>query len=192
MQVIDDHVLLQQLKNGNEDAFSKIYSKYWKKIYMLAYDRLKDSKQSQDIVQDIFISLWERRESLEIQNLNAYLHTSVRYNVFKLVAVNKVKDDFYDLSEVLSSQSSFADHRIISHELMTAFNNLVENMPAQRQKIFRMRYEENMKTRLIAEQLNISQKTVQNQLLSSYKNIRSLLTQILSVSIFIFTYFHGK
>jgi len=192
MQINDDHVLLQQLNKGSEDAFSEIYRKYWKKIYMLAYDRLKDTKQSQDIVQDIFISLWERRGALEIQNLNAYLHSSVRYSIFKLVAANKVMDDFYDLSEVLSSQASYADHRIISHELLAAFNNLVENMPAQRKKIFRMRYEENMKTRLIAEQLNISQKTVQNQLLSSYKNIRTLLTQILSVSIFIFTYFQGK
>jgi RNA polymerase sigma-70 factor (ECF subfamily) len=192
MQLVDDNLLLQQLKEGSEAAFSIIYSKYWRTIFMLAYDRLKDTKQSQDIVQDIFISLWERRENLEIQNLSAYLHSSVRYGVYKLVAANKVKDDFFDLSEVLSSPSSFADHRIISKELMSAYQQMIEKMPPQRQKIFKMRHEENLKTRVIAEQLNLSQKTVQNQLLSSYKNIRSLLAQLLSISIFLLTYLNNK
>lgn len=192
MEVINDDVLLQQLKAGDEEAFSKIYTKYWRKIYMLAYDRLKDAKQSQDIVQDIFISLWERRERLDIQNLKAYLYSSVRYNVFKLVAANKVTDDFYTLSEALSPKASAADHQIITSELMEAFHNLVDNMPAQRKKIFRMRYEEDLKTRVIAEQLNISQKTVQNQLLSSYQDIRSLLAQILSLAVFIYTCFQNR
>ena len=192
MQLVNDNLLLQQLKEGSADAFSEIYNKYWKKIYMLAYDRLKDTKQSQDIVQDIFISLWERRENLDIQNLNAYLHSSVRYNVYKLVAANKVKDEFYDLSEILSSPSSAADHRIVSNELMTIYQTLIEGMPPQRQKIFKMRHEENLKTRVIAEKLNLSQKTVQNQLLSSYQNIRSLLTQLLTIGIFLATYFSGK
>src|ERR1700761_6117609 len=118
MEAVSDNVLLQQLKEGDQGAFSKIYDKYWQKLYMLAYDRLKDTKQSQDIVQDIFITIWERRAELDVQNLNAYLHSSVRYNVFKYVAANKANDNFYSLTEALSPHASSADHRIISYELM--------------------------------------------------------------------------
>lgn len=190
MEVTIDHVLLLQLKDGSEEAFSEIYNKYWQKLYMLAYDRLRDTKQSQDIVQDIFISLWERRGELDIQNLNAYLYSSVRYNVFKLAAANKANDSFYNLSDALSPLASSADHRIISFELISAYHRLLEEMPAQRKKIFKMRYEENLKTKTIAEQLNISQKTVQNQLLSSYQNIRTLLAQLLSVAVLLWAYIY--
>jgi RNA polymerase sigma-70 factor (family 1) len=192
MDLTNDNALLLQMRDGSEQAFSKIYNKYWKKIYVLAYDRLKDAKQSQDLVQDIFVSLWERRETLDIENLNAYLYSAVRYSVFKLVAANKITDDFYNLAEALSPKASSADSRIISHELMSAFNKVVEDMPAQRKKIFKMRYEDNMKTKVIAEQLCISQKTVQNQLLSSYQTIRTLLAEILSVTILLLTYFYRK
>lgn len=192
MDLLTDNILLKQMSDGSEQAFSAIYRKYWKRLYVLAHNRLKDPKQSQDLVQDIFVRLWERRETLEIENLNAYLYSAIRYGVFKYIAANKITDDFYNLAEALSPKASSADNRIISHELMSAFNKLVDEMPVQRKKIFKMRYEENMKTRVIAEQLAISQKTVQNQLLSSYQTIRTLLAEILSVTVFILLHFYKK
>jgi len=189
MEVINDDALLREIRTGCSDAFSKIYNKYWDSTYMQAYDRLKDTKQSQDITQDIFIRLWERRESLEIQNLPAYFAVSVRNNVFKLLAARKVNQNFYTVSETLLPHSSSADHQIITNELIKAFRTLVDSMPPQRKKIFQLRYEEDLKTSAIARQLNITQKTVQNHLLSSYRDIRYLLTQLLSFFIFLFHFF---
>lgn len=129
MEEINDDVLLQGLRMGNNEAFSRIYTKYWRKIYMQAYDRLKDIKQSQDITQDVFISLWERREQLEIQHLYAYLSTAVKYKVFKLVAKLEVRDDFYSLAEKQLPLSSAADHPLLTRELIASFRHFVENMP---------------------------------------------------------------
>lgn len=189
MEVFTDDELLREMRTGSNDAFSEIYNKYWDKTFMQAYDRLKDIKQSQDLTQDIFIRLWERRETLDIQNLPAYLNTAVRNNVFKLVANHKINEDFYNIAERLLPYSSAADHRLITDELIKAFHSLVESMPPQRKKIFQLRYEQNLKTGAIAQQLNITQKTVQNHLLSSYKDIRFLLAQLLSMFIFLFHFF---
>ncbi|MBN9380947.1 MAG: sigma-70 family RNA polymerase sigma factor [Chitinophagaceae bacterium] len=188
MEVFNDDELLRQIKTGSSDAFSEIYNKYWDKTFMQAYDRLKDIKQSQDLTQDIFIRLWERRTSLDIQNLPAYLNTAVRNNVFKLVASHKVNEDCYNIAERLLPHSSSADHQLITDELIKAFHSLVDNMPPQRKKIFQLRYEQDLKTGVIAQQLNITQKTVQNHLLSSYRDIRFLLAQLLSMFIFLFQF----
>src|ERR1700754_297897 len=179
MEASSDHELLLQLMSGSHEAFSIIYHKYWRKIFVYTYDRLKDIKQSQDIVQDLFVSLWERKEQLHVDNLNAYLYASARYAVLKVVDAQQAEAHFFTSLQHLSLDVSAADHQMISAELLGAFRALVEKMPSQRRKIFQMRHEENLKTREIAEALGISQKTVQNQLLTSYQQIRTLLTRVL-------------
>ncbi|MBN9381020.1 MAG: sigma-70 family RNA polymerase sigma factor [Chitinophagaceae bacterium] len=189
MEESNDDLLLNELRAGSDKAFTIIYKKYWRKIYVQAHDRLKDPKQSQDITQEIFISLWERREQHEIQHLYAWLSAAVKYKVFKLVEAQKVKDDFYTLDEKLLPVSNPADHQIITQELMIAFNSFLEKMPPQRKKIFQLRFEKALNTKAIALQLNINQKTVQNQLLHSSNDIRSILLSDLIFIGFILTGF---
>lgn len=189
MEDSTDGLLLKELLTGSENAFTIIYKKYWRKVYIQAYDRLKDPKQSQDITQEIFISLWERREQYEIQNLYAWLSAAVKYKVFKLVEAQKVKEDFYKLDEKFLPVSNPADHQIITQELTIAFNRFLEKMPPQRKKIFQLRFEKALNTKAIALQLNINQKTVQNQLLHSSNDIRLLLLTDLIFIFFIITGF---
>ena len=179
MEAPSDQDLLQQLMSGSHEAFSIIYQRYWKKVFVFAYDRLKDAKQSQDIVQDIFVSLWERKTALQVANLNAYLYASVRYNILRLIDTQQAEATFFNSLKHLSIEASSADDQVISAELLDAYRALVDKMPRQRKKIFQLRHEENLKTKDIAAALNISQKTVQNQLLHSYQEIRSLLTRVL-------------
>jgi RNA polymerase sigma-70 factor (ECF subfamily) len=179
METQDDQELLSMLMSGSHDAFSVIYKKYWKKVFLFAYDRLQDTKQSQDIVQDIFVSLWERKAELAVENLNAYLYASVRYRILKLVDTEQARDHFFASLQHLNPSGSSADNSVISTELLNAYNTLVNKMPRQRRKILQLRYDEGLKTREIAELLGISQKTVQNQLLNSYQEIRSLLSRVL-------------
>ena len=179
MEAPTDQDLLEDMRNGSHDAFAVIYQRYWKKVFVFAYDRLKDTKQSQDIVQDIFVSLWERKASLQVGNLNAYLYASVRYGVLRLIDAQQAEATFFNSLKHLAAEASAADDQVISAELLDAYRALVDKMPRQRKKIFQLRHEENLKTKDIAEALNISQKTVQNQLLHSYQEIRSLLTRVL-------------
>ena len=179
MEALTDQDLLEELGSGSHEAFAVIYQRYWKKVFVFAYDRLKDVKQSQDIVQDLFVSLWERKASLEVANLNAYLYASVRYGVLRLIDAQQAEVNFISSLKHLTTEAAAADDQVISAELLEAYRAVVDKMPRQRKKIFQLRHEENLKTKEIAEVLHISQKTVQNQLLHSYQEIRNLLTRVL-------------
>ncbi len=82
----DDNLLLQQIHDGNELAFDLLYEKYWATTYASAYKRLKDIDQAKDIVQEIFIHIWTKKETLDIKNVPAYLNIAVRNKVFKALA----------------------------------------------------------------------------------------------------------
>src|ERR1700761_327874 len=126
MEALTDQDLLEELKNGSHEAFSLIYQRYWKKVFVFAYDRLKDSKQSQDIVQDIFVSLWERKASLQVSNLNAYLYASVRYSILRLIDAQQAEVHFISSLKHLEGATASADDQVISAELLAAYHALVD------------------------------------------------------------------
>src|ERR1700743_590370 len=120
MEELSDQDLLLKLMSGNHEAFSVIYRRYWKKVFVFAFDRLKDVKQSQDLVQDLFVSLWERKAELQITNLNAYLYASVRYGVLRIIDAQQAEAHFFTSLQHLSLDASAADHQVISTELLQA------------------------------------------------------------------------
>ena len=87
--------LLYALSQGDESAFAEIYKSYWKLLHDTAYKRLGDEDQAKDVVQDIFVKLWHQRETLEIDNLKAYLQSAARYQVYNLIAKQKVNDTYF-------------------------------------------------------------------------------------------------
>ncbi|GAA4312982.1 RNA polymerase sigma-70 factor [Mucilaginibacter gynuensis] len=178
---MDDQELLKLLAGGNQEVFAQIYDKYWQKLFAYAYNLMKDTDQCEDLIQDVFISLWERRETLRIENLKAYLFSSVRYSVYR---VNKQQGTRGSLSltndfELADIKASAADDSVISAELQLAYEQLLDKMPPQRKRVFQMRHEDNLTTNVIAEKLQIAQKTVQNHLVNSYQQIQSLITTVL-------------
>ena len=86
-----DQRALSSLQNSSWKAFEDIYDTYWSKLYLSAYSILRDKQACEDIIQDIFVQLWTKRDSAQIDSLAAYLHTAVRYQVFKVVKAVKVK-----------------------------------------------------------------------------------------------------
>ena len=85
-QLYDDNKLLSLLSNNDEEAFTEIYNRYWEKLVAVAYKRLKNTAFTEDVVQDVFVSLWKNRYESSIQSLENYLASAVKYAVF-----NKLK-----------------------------------------------------------------------------------------------------
>lgn len=175
----EDKLLLSQIEMGNMTSFNKLYEKHWEDVYIRAYKRLKDSEQAKDIVQEIFTYLWTKRETLEIDNLPAYLNIAVRNKVFKIVAKAQTSHAFFDTLESVSPASLQPDSNLLTKEFFNSYENKVNALPKKKQLIFRLRYNEDMSTKDIAEQLKISRKTVQNQLASA---VETLKTSIISIS----------
>ncbi|MFA4870100.1 MAG: sigma factor [Pedobacter sp.] len=93
---ITDQELLLLIKENDYAAFDKLYGRHWRSVYDVAYKRLKDQNTSKDIVQDIFVDLWDKRKSKQIIDLVPYLHTAVRYKIYSLLAKNKATPHFVE------------------------------------------------------------------------------------------------
>lgn len=168
-----DEQLLQLLIQDDQSAFETIYTRYWLRLYDAAYQRLKNEMQSEDIVQDIFVKLWNRRSDLHIQNLPAYLHTAVRFRVYSYVERNAVSKHFYaPFESITMADSSKADTLVLDKELLSLLHLYIETLPAKRKEIFLMYIKDHLTTGEIADRLGISQKTVQNQLGTSMQGFR--------------------
>lgn len=178
-QTSNDQLLLQQLQSNDAAAFDALYDKYWKLVYSAAYKRLKDENYAKDITQDIFLQLWQRRHQLTITNLPAYLYTAVRNNVLKWMEKTQRITPVPELLEQTANEG--ADAALLRKEFMIKYENLINTLTASQQQIFRMRYQQELSTAEIAEKLNISRKTVQNQLGKSMNNLRELLGSLFFV-----------
>jgi len=170
-EVQDDRFLLLELQEGKRTAFNILYNKYWEQAYSNAYKRLKDEDQSKDIVQDIFVSIWVNRHN-PISNFPAYLSTSVRNQVFKLAAKNKNLTPYLDVFENIPDEHDRADSNILWQEFYSAYERLLLTLPPKRQQIFRLRFHNDVPTKAIAAQMQISRKTVQNQLGKAIEQLR--------------------
>ncbi|MCE6992464.1 RNA polymerase sigma factor [Dyadobacter sp. CY323] len=177
-----DSELTFLLQEGREAAFDEIYKRHWKKLYNEAFRRLHDAGLCEEVVQDVFIDLWNKRAQREIENLLPYLLTTVKYQVFALYKKNKALPYFEEPLEHMAVSSLHSDSRCFEEELIAAVNSWLSLQPEGRRKIFRMRYLEGMPTKEIASELNISHKTVQNQLHSSKGSLK------LSISKLFFTF----
>jgi RNA polymerase sigma-70 factor (ECF subfamily) len=170
---ISQEVALQLLSDNTEVSFSRLYRFFWPSLFNTAYKRLKDKAACEDIVQNIFSDLWFRKEKVAIANLSAYLHSAVRFHVYKRsIQLNTANTFIKGIDEAIES-SVKADDALRVKELTDLVELWIAALPAKRRNIFIMHYRELLSTREIAEKLNISQKTVQNQLNTAASEIRS-------------------
>lgn len=178
--VYTDKVLLDLLVQDDRNAFTILYRRYWMSLYDAAWKRLKNPQQAEDIVQDIFISLWTRRAELAIDNLPAYLHTAVRFRVLNYVERDLAATAFYEPFEAITATTATADGSLIEKELAGLVQAYIESLPEKRRAIFLLHLKENLSTKEIADRLQISQKTVQNQLGTALKGLHTRLAPVLA------------
>jgi RNA polymerase sigma-70 factor (ECF subfamily) len=174
-----DKELLSLMAQDDHEAFEQLYKCYWLEMYDSAYRRLKNKKQAEDIVQEVFLSLWLRRRKQNIDNLPAYLHTAVKFRVFNYVERNLSHKSFYDPFVEIALSSKGTDSSLIEKELYNLLIAYINTLNEKKKEIFRLHFVENKSTKEIAEQLKIPRKTVQNQLRSIALDVRSRIAPIL-------------
>lgn len=167
-----DKELLRLVSQDNMAAFEEVYHRYWQSLFNAANKRLKNTEQCKDILQDIFADLWLRRGKVEIENLGAYLNTAIRYQVYKRVAAGKASSAFFEPFEIIATSPFEAEKNMAEKELAKLARSWLDSLPEKRREIFLLHFVEKLSTQEIAEKLNISQKTVQNQLGSAVKDLR--------------------
>lgn len=183
-----DKLLFNQIKKGDEKAFSCIFDKYWEELFLSAYRVLNDEEICKDVVQDIFIALWNRSSELEISNLRAYLLQAAKYQVAKFIRDNQKIDiisNSYEKIEMLC----YTEQPVEYNELFGVLNQKINELPERCRQVFRMSRIDGLTNKQIGEKLDISVSTVENQISKALKFIRHELsgyTTFLSLVVFFF------
>jgi RNA polymerase sigma-70 factor (family 1) len=172
---VDDNELLMLLANGQKTAFDALYNRYWKKVYNSAFKRVKNEEIAKDVAQDVFIQLWTRHSKSPIINIGAYLEVAARNSVFKQM---EKASKYSSLSEILvepESNLGHADTMMLHAEFLNAFQQLLISLPPQQQVIFKLKFNEGLSSQQIAEKLELSIKTVRNQMGRALHTLRKSL-----------------
>lgn len=172
IQLWPDDELLELMRQGDRSAFEKIYNKYWSKIYISAYNLLRDRQTCEDLVQEVLVNLWVRRENLEVKNLNAFLYTAIRYKVFKVIRSGKVREDLFNEIETLIIPDNDTENSIAENDFNRFLEDCIATLPPKCREIFILSRKEQLSTKEIAERLGISAKTVENQITIALRKLR--------------------
>ncbi|SMD15164.1 RNA polymerase sigma factor [Pedobacter nyackensis] len=188
--LISDSDLISMLKNGDRKAFSEIYNRYWKSLHHFAYNIVGDENAASDALQEVFVSLWKRRETVEILSLKSYLFQAVRFGVLKLIRQQKTDQLFYTRLAMVTSEIVL-ENPMLFKEQQHLIAQLISQLPSDCRAIFVMSREENLTYKQIASKLEISEKTVEKKMSISLKMIRSGLNLELCLAVTSF-YFLSK
>ncbi|WP_205513844.1 RNA polymerase sigma-70 factor [Longitalea arenae] len=174
-----DQFLLQQLTHDDQKAFTAIYQRYWKSLFREAMNVLRSQGEAEDCVQELFISLWKRRQVLSVtSSLKAYLQTAVRYQCIDRIEKEMIQGGYLeDFTSYLAEHHAIPtiEEELYARDLAANIDQLMEKMPGKMREVFRLSRQEHLTHREIADRLQISEETVKKQIYLALKILKSHL-----------------
>ncbi|MGJ1447349.1 sigma-70 family RNA polymerase sigma factor [Sphingobacterium spiritivorum] len=172
----DDQRLMAELKINNELAFNTIYFRYSSMLYRYAFNILRNEEECIDVIQEIFVWMWEKRENLHISHLKSYLMAAVRYRLIRVIATSKRKEEI--LSQSICDIPLHTDDFLEVKELKHVIADFTATLPLRARETFHLSREKYLSNKEIALQLGISEKTVETQMTISLKKLRLYLNRM--------------
>lgn len=174
---MEDNALILLLKQSNKDAFTTLYKKYWRQVYNFSKLYLTSKEAVEEVVQEVFIKIWESRDFIrENDNFKGLLFIITRNLIFNHHRKN-VNEDFYKMTVLTAMEASYnIEDEIETKNLGEYIDMLISELPPRRQEIFNLSRKENKTYKEIAILLNISEKTVENQISEALKFLRRNIT----------------
>lgn len=192
MQFTDTEIV-KAIREGNEQAFEQLFRAFYERLCQYAHSIIKDADDAEEVVQTIFLNLWEKRNDFEIAlSLKAYLYRAVHNHCLNRIKHLNVREAHksYSLYYQADAQESIME-AIYGNELEDRIERAVSGLPEQCQRVFRMSRFDELKYQEIADELGVSIKTVENQIGKALRILRSELTDYLPV-IFLYLFFIRK
>lgn len=187
---LPDRKYIEQLSQGNQKAFDDLFTNYYKGLCLFARRYLYNLETAEETVQDVFVKFWEKRNQLgNITSIKTYLFTSVRNACIDIIRKDNVRKKY--ANEVLKNSSDIYEPEFIpDHSLSEKIKEAVQQLPKQRKKIFIMNKTYGLRYKEIAEKLDLSPKTVENQMGIAIKQLRGLLKDCMPVLLFFINFFN--
>ncbi len=168
---MEDSELLHLLKQGDSNAFDAIYERYWETLYKHAYFTLRCRDTAMDVVQEVFTWLWQHREEAQISSLKYYLKAATRFKMANHIRSGKYQQALINNLSYTTATSVDASDMTL-RELKKIVSMAVSQLPQQCRTIYHLSRDEQLSHAEIARQLNITAKTVENQITIALRRIR--------------------
>ena len=173
---LSDQEILTRIADEDRAAFRELYDRYWQSLYQIAWNVLRDREACMEVIQDVFVWLWDHRSSLQINSLPSYLRAAVKYKVTDVLRSNKVREGcFVDLDTLDTLELASDDDPLELKELKLVIIQMTKKLPERARLIFELSRNEHLSNREIAEKLGISVKTVENQMTIALKKLRIVM-----------------
>ena len=160
----------------NAETFELLFQQYWKRMYIFALKTMEDEDEAKEIVQDVFKSLWERRENLNIKDVERYLLRSVKLKSLEHIR-NKCNRQRHHEVILNQSQVMYEDQQLQLKELTSKLNIIIEGLPKQCKNVFKMSREQGLTNKEIAQSLFISERAVEYHISKALFVLRTNLAE---------------
>jgi RNA polymerase sigma-70 factor (ECF subfamily) len=181
-----DQQILDAIRQGDEKAFSELFSRYWDTAHRIAYSKVRSLETTQEIVQELFITLWDKRETLVIQNIPAFITTCIKNKAIKIIESQIVKRKYWEYYKTYIPQNeSVTESEVDFNELKEAIEAGMERLPAKSKKVFQLNRFHGRSIPEIADMLNLSEKAIEYHLTRSLKHLRLHLRDFLMLIVLI-------
>jgi RNA polymerase sigma-70 factor (family 1) len=185
-----DDALLCAIRQDDEKAFAELFKRYWKKAYVMAYARVRSEEVTQEIVQDLFINIWDKRKSLTISHVPSYLYAAVKNRILNYLESQGIRRKHWEYyKNFIPAQDIVTEKQVGLNELMGAIENGLEGLTEKSKKVFQLSHLEGRSITEIAEMMHLSKKAIQYHLTQSTKKLRiHLKNYIILVAILVISF----
>ena len=181
----DEKELLTLLHQSDAAAFTTIYKLYWKRCFFSAAKKLHDLSEAEEVVQDIFLDLWKRREDLNVSTcLSSYLAASVKYKVINVLAKKNRQSNYLHQRSGLSESCDLStENNLRLEELQQLLIKETAKLPEKCRLVFQLSRDEGYSQKQIAKKLKISEKTVESHIGRALRSLRTGLGHLMYISL---------
>lgn len=178
-----------ELRAGSKVAFRELFEMYGAQIFNFSLSYLQNESDAEDLLQDVFLKVWEKRKMLDSsQNIKAYIFKIAVNSIYDFIRHKNIENAYTDYARLnYKADANYTWHTLIFNEMLESLNKLVAQMPEQCRRVFHLSKRKGLTNDEIAKKLNISKRTVENQL---YRAISFLKEHLESESMVALLFFY--
>jgi RNA polymerase sigma-70 factor (family 1) len=179
-----DTELIGLLKSGDRTAFTEIFNRYQSLLYIFAYKKIGEREEAKDLIHELFLTLWEKREDIHIAGtVPAYLFTVIKNKILDLYKHKKVSQRYLDIFQnYLDTNQNTTDYLIRHNDLSALIEKEIACLPVRMREVFELSRKTNLSRKEIANELNLSEQTVKSHM---HHALRILKTKLGSLIVFV-------
>jgi len=179
-----DESLFSLIRKDNHLAFDQIFIRHWEKLFRTVYTILEDEETARDTVQDLFAKLWLKRGEIKIENVSGYLFQAIKFQAFQHLRQKKIDKKILGRVEKIAFGLT-TEEAVNFNEVNEEYQKAVDSLPERSQEIFKLSRMDNLSNQDISKRLDISIKTVEYHISIALKQLRSRMTEFISVVLFL-------